>query len=217
MKPTIVATLLVLAAATASASSFTVTLDTSSLTGIQTVGFSLTEFDSSSNAVSLSAFDFAGGSALAGSADCTFGGAFSGVGCSGDLDAGITLADSDPTGAFFTQPFNPGSSLSFTMTTSNSFSGSGIPDQFAMYVCDGALTTCYSDDAAGALLLLKLTGGALGPSSFVTFAASVQGLPAPVVTEIAQAPDPIATVPEPGTMLLLGSGLIAALARRRRD
>ena len=67
------------------AGSFLVTVDTSPLSGIQTLGFGLTNSDGSANTVSLSAFDFGGGSAVSGSEDCTFGGVFSGAGCSGDL------------------------------------------------------------------------------------------------------------------------------------
>ena len=201
---------LLLVAATARAGSFRVTLDTSPLSGPQTLAFGLTNFNGASNTVSLADFSFDGGGAIAGSEDCTFGGTFSGLGCSGDLTSGVTLEDLDPTAAFFTQQFNPGSSLSFVLTATNNFGG-GVPDQFAMALCDASLTTCYSDDASGALLLLDLSGGSLSPSSFVTFGASLQNLDAPVVTSVA---DPT-EVPEPATLLLLGSG-VAAVALRRR-
>lgn len=211
MKQTILATAFVLIAATASASSFTVMLDTSALIGLQTLGFGLTNFDSASNTVFVTEFDFGGGTVVTGSDDCTLGGTFSGAGCSGDLSAGVTLQDMDPTAAFFTQQFNPGSSLSFLLTTTNDFSG-GVPDQFAMYVCDGTLTTCYSDDATGAMLLLDLSGGSLSTSSFVRFGAGLQGLERPVVSEaIQQVPD----IAESGTLLLLGIGVTAAAAMRR--
>jgi hypothetical protein len=141
--------------------------------------------------------------------NCTFGGTFSGLGCSGDLTSGVSLEDLDPTAAFFTQQFNPGSSLSFVLTATDD-SGGGVPDQFAMALCDGGLTTCYSDDASGALLLLDFSGGSLPVSSFVTFGASLQDLDAPVVTPVVDT----TAVPEPATVLLLGSGVATAVVRR---
>ena len=194
------------AAAPADASSFLVTVDTSSLAGTQTLGFGLTNSDGASNTVSLSNFDFGGGSAVTASQDCTFGGTFSGLGCSGDLSTTVTLEDLDLV-AFFTQQFNPGTSLSFMLTATNNFVGS-VPDQFAMFLCDVTVTTCYSDDSStGAMLLLDLVGGTLSPSSFGVFGASDQELPAPVVTS--------AAVPEPATLLLVSGGLIGGLLRRR--
>lgn len=204
------AVLLLLVAGRAAAASFRITLDTLPLSGPQTLAFGLTNFNGASNAVALADFSFDGGSAIAGSEDCTFGGTFSGLGCSGDLTSGVLLEDLDPTAAFFTQQFNPGSSLSFVLTTTNSFGG-GVPDQFAMALCDGGLTTCYSEDASGALLLLDLGGGSLTVSSFVTFGASLQNLDAPVVTPVVDATE----VPEPATVLLLGSGVASALVRSR--
>ena len=187
------------------ASSFLVTVDTSPLSGIQTLGFGLTNSDGSANTVSLSAFDFGGGSAVSGSVDCTFGGVFSGLGCSGDLTSGVTLDDVDFV-ALFTQQFEAGSMLSFRLTSTNNSTGL-VPDQFALYLCDATIS-CYSDDASGALLLLDLVGGTLSPSSFVRFGASAEGLDAPTVTEV--------PVPEPGTLLLLFAGGVSAAVRFRR-
>jgi hypothetical protein len=199
----------VLVAATAHAGAFLVTLDTSGLSGPQTLGFGLTNFDGSSNTVTLTDFDFDTGGAVAGSEDCTLGGTFSGLGCSGDLTSGVALTDLDPVAAFFTQQFTPGASLSFVLTATNDFGG-GIPDQFSMFLCDAALSTCYSDDASGALLLLDLVGGSLSMSSFAVFGAADPSVEPPVVT----------AVPEPASLLLVGTGMIAAVSRRatrRRD
>src|SRR6266487_3238302 len=203
------AVLVLLIAGTAAADSLRVTLDTSPLSGPQTLAFGLTNFNGASNTMSLSDFSFGGGSVVTGSDDCTFGGTFSGLGCNGDLSSTVTLEDLDPTAAFFTQQFNPGSSLSFVLTSTNNFGG-GVPDQFAMAMCDAGLTTCYSDDASGAVLLLDFSGGSLFPASFVTFGASLQDLAAPVVTVVADN----SQIPEPGTLLLLGGGLAGAAVRR---
>lgn len=190
-----------------SAGPLTVTLDTTSLTGTQTLVFGLTNFDAGSNTILLSDFTLGGGSAVSGSTDCTFGGTFSGLGCSGDLSTGVTLTDLDPTAAFFLQQFEPGVALSFQLDATSNFTGP-VPDQFAMFVCNAGLITCYSDDASGALLLLDLAGGALSPASVVVFGASQQGLPAPVVTITS-------TVPEPGTLWLFAAAAAALVSRRR--
>ena len=190
-----------LAAASARADSFNVTLNTSSLSGTQILAFGFNDGDGvADNAVMLSAFTFGGGSAVTGTEDCTLGGALSGAGCSGNLTSGVTLDDTGFT-AFFDQQFNAGSSLSFNKNTTNSFAG-GTPDNFAMYVCDSTLTTCYSDDTSTAsMLVLNLTGGTLAPSDFILNGASDQNLPAPVVTEGST------STPEPGSLLLLGAGV----------
>ena len=200
----LVLTIPVLCVATSARADILVTIDTSPLSGIQTLGFGLTNSDGSANTVSLSAFDFGGGSAVSGSEDCTFGGAFSGAGCSGDLTSGVTLDDSD-VAALFTQQFEAGSSLSFVLTSTNNYTGP-VPDQFAMYLCDATISTCYSDDGSGALLLLDLVGGPLSPASFVRFGASGEGLDPPTVTA--------AAVPEPGTLLMLLTVLSAAVRVR---
>jgi len=171
------------------------------------LGFGLTNSDGSANTISLSAFDFGGGSAASGSEDCTFGGFLSGAGCSGDLTSGVTLDDVD-VAALFTQQFEAGSMLSFLLTSTNNYSGP-VPDQFAMYLCDATISTCYSDEVSSALLLLNLVGGPLSPSSFVRFGASGEGFDAPTVTAV--------PVPEPGTLLLmLTGGLSVALRVRGR-
>lgn len=190
-----------------SAGPVVVTLDTSSLSGTQTVGFSLTNFDPSANTVLLSDFAFGGGNAVPATTDCTLLGTFSGLGCSGDLATGVTLEDLDPTAAFFLQQFQPGVALSFTLDATMNASGL-VPDQLSMIVCNASFTTCYSDDAGGALLVLDQIGGSVSPASFVLFGASADGLPAPVVTF---AP----TAPEPAIMVLLAGASALHLRRRR--
>ena len=170
-----------------------VTVNTSSLSGTQTIVFGMNDGDGvTDNNVALSDFNFGGGSAE-GMAS------YVGLGVSGDLGSGIAMDDSGFS-ALFEQQINVGSSLSFVLDTTNNFAG-GTPDTFAMFLCDSTVSTCYSDDAAsGAMLILNLTGGAVTPSSFILNGASDQGLPAPVVTAAV-------TAPEPTSLLLIGFAL----------
>jgi hypothetical protein len=193
------------------ADSFDVSLNTSSLSGsTQILAFGLNDSDGSSNTISLASFNFGAGSAVSGTQDCTLGGFLSGAGCSGSLASGVTLSDSSTAEVFFDQEFNVGSSLSFEMTTTNAFAG-GIPDGFAMYLCNTTLSSCYSDDSvSGALLILGLGGTTLTPASFTLNGASAQGLPAPVVT-VSTSTGGGTTMPEPPSVLLLGIA-IGALA-----
>jgi hypothetical protein len=197
-----------LSAGAALASSFTVTLDTSPLSGPQILAFGLTDGDGTAdNTITLSGFGFGGGGAIAGTEDCTLGGGLSGLGCSGDLTGGVSLSDVDFL-TFFLQQFTAGASLSFTLSTTNNFA-SGFPDQFAMYVCDPSFSTCYSDDLSQAMLQLDLTGQPLSPSSFVLNAATDQTLRAPVVTGVP-------AVPEPGLLVLMSAAMTGAALRSRR-
>lgn len=202
-------TVLPLAAQPVSGASFTISLDTSPLSGTDILAFGLFDGDGvTNNIVTLTDFDFGGGSATPGTADCTTLGD-PGSGCLGDLDTSVTLEDLTPT-AFFFQEFGPGSMLSFTLTTTNNFAGSA-PDGFAMYLCDNAtFASCYSDDAnTFAMLVLGLTGGPLSPTSFTLTGAAVQGLDAPVVTALA-------SVPEPSTLILVATGVAGLTLRRRK-
>jgi hypothetical protein len=96
--------------------------------------------------------------------------------------------------------------LSFALATSNNFAG-GIPDGFFMYVCSADLSACYSDDTTFfEMLQLGIDGTPLTPASFLTFGASAQGLPAPVVTT------PLVTTPEPSSLELLAAAMFVFLA-----
>jgi PEP-CTERM motif len=206
----------ILLAPSGRADSFDVSVNTSALSGSpQVLAFSLTNNDGApDNTISLSSFNFGtGGSAASGTEDCTLGGFLTGAGCSGNLTSGVTLTDST-TEAFFDQEFTAGSLLSFELATTNAFAG-GIPDGFAMYLCNATLSSCYSDDSStGAMLVLGLTGSPLTPSSFTLNAATAQGLPAPVVTAASGS----TTAPEPPALLMLGLGILAlAFWSRKRE
>lgn len=186
------------------ADSFDVSLNTSSLSGTQVLVFEFTDGDGTiDNSVSLTDFSLGGGS-VAAPADY-----LGTTGVSGDISTGIAMDDSSLSIAIFTQEFDPGSSLSFLLTTTNSFAG-GAPDGFVMAVCDTSFD-CYSDNPDGADLELGLTGAPLTPASFTTTGASAQGLPAPVVTTPSSG-----TVPEPPSLALLVAGLLPILGYRSR-
>lgn len=179
---------------------FPVTLNTSPLAGTtQTLAFSLTKGGTGDfNTVTLTDFNFGGGSA-AGTHSYT------GNGVSGDLGSAVTLSDIDFF-EFFSQTFTVGSALSFNLDTTNNFGG-GAPDGFAMYLCDAALDTCYSDDLnTSALVTLGLSGSPITPADFTVNAASQQGLNAPAIG-----------TPEPRSLaLLLVAGLTVAGPMFRR-
>jgi len=193
-----------LMAAVASADSFDVSLNTSSLTGTQVLVFGYTDGDGvANNSATISNFNFGGG-APQGSP------ALIGAGASGSLSSSVVVTDQDFSSLFY-QSFNVGSSLSFLLNVTDNFAG-GTPDAFAMSICNTTFTTCYSDDAStGSLLVLNVTGTPLTPASFILNGASDQNLPAPVVT--------VATtnVSEPSESLLLGASLafLALLFRFR--
>jgi hypothetical protein len=192
----------VLAAVSARADGGTVnvSLNTSSLSGTQTIIFGITDGDGvADNSVALSDFNFGGGSAEGSPS-------YIGSGVAGDLSSVIAMDDSGFS-ALFEQQLNVGSSLSFVLSTTDSFAG-GTPDAFAMYLCDATVSTCYSDDAlSGAMLILNLTGGTVTPSSFILNGASDQNLPAPVVSGVRAA--------EPTSLLLLGLVLLGLMNWKR--
>lgn len=194
---------LAIAAASAKADPFTVTLNTSPLSGTQVLAFLFNDGDGvTDNSAFLSNFAFGGGGAL-GTPDF-----LGSTGVNGNLTSGIAMDDSGFT-AIFTQEFTPGASLSFLLNSTNNFAG-GTPDTFAMAVCDTSFN-CYSDDLnTGALLVLSLTGGTLSTSSFTLNGASQQKLDAPVVTTGTTG------VPEPGSLLLLASGLAGCFLLTKR-
>jgi len=130
---------LVLSAATAlHGSEFQVNINTAPLSGTQTIAFSLTDGDGLvDNEVTLTNFAFGGGNPLGTPTD-------SGSGIAGSLTSGVSITNQDFL-ELFSQQFNPGSLLSFDLTTTNAFAG-GTPDGFLMYLCDASFSTCSSND-----------------------------------------------------------------------
>ena len=193
------------------ADTFTVTLDTSGLVGNVNAPFSLaflftdgSGLGDTNNTVLLSGFTFGGGSA--GSVNLNL----SGGGQSGSLASGVSLTDSSFFNAFVSA-FTPGSTLSFTVTMTTIVDSGGTPDQFSFSLlenCPATATACNNvptSDLTGANSLLTVNIDSANPAK-QTFAAS-GFTPAPTI---------VTGVPEPGSLLLLGTGLLALVLFSRR-
>jgi hypothetical protein len=150
------------------------------------------------NTATLSGFSLGGG--LAGAVDAVN----SMGGYSGDLGSGVSLTDSSFTnlsGQFFT----PGSTLSFTLDLTTNVDAGGFPDQFSMFVYDpNGNPIAATTDPTGFDSLLTINVDSSSPTAN-DYAPNL--VTATTVT----------SVPEPGTLLLLGSGLMSLRLLRRRS
>lgn len=195
---------LLVAPLSASATVLQFTLHTSSLSG---------------PAASL-AFDFIDGDGVLGNNTAVI----SGFSTDGTLDNDAVEIDGDVSGTLnpgpmtlmdtgfssFLQPLALGTTLSFTLTlTQQSDSNGDLPDSFAFFLLDPDTflplfkTTDPTD--VGALFAVDIDGSSGG--ELLLFEA--------VDAEVTWIVEPVATVPLPSTVLLIGAGLLGGLAARR--
>jgi hypothetical protein len=175
-----------------------ISLDTSAFAGeLFSLAFSLTNGAEEVSAnvpttITLSEFAFGGGMP---SGDPEFLG-----GASGDVAGSITLTDSEFL-SFASQGFIAESLLSFRLSTTTTVEP-GTPDLFAFHLIDSFGELFPTSDPTGANALFVINFDSATPD-FQNYGVRV--------TEV---PD-VTTVPEPGTLLLMGIGLASMAARTR--
>ena len=155
------------------------------------IAFDFIDGGTPSNTVTISAF----------STDGTLLGTLSTSGAViGNLPGTVTLTDTDFFNEYL-QDITLGSTISFLLeSTTNAPSGS-FPDAFSFLILNTSglpLFDTGDPTGANALFILDIDGTAQGALSVYSASASV------------------AAVPEPGTLLLLGSGLVSLFIWRRR-
>lgn len=147
------------------------------------------------NSVVIDDFAFGAGAPL-GSATLTGG-------ATGNLSTSVNLSDNANFFNEFFQAFTPGAALGFDVTlTTNADPVS--PDAFTFSILDGNLLNLTTTGLGDSLLLANISPS-LSVSTIQTFSTT-----SPVgVTVDASA------IPEPGTLLLLGTGILACIRRRQ--
>lgn len=120
---------------------------------------------------------------------------------------------------YLIQPFTPGTTLEFTVTTTNNVDAGGIPDGFAFSISDKTGQSIPTDAGPFADMFLTIVFDS-APPTVQTFASDPTRLPAggggPITIG---APTVISTVPEPSSIitLLSGAALLWMLILRRQS
>jgi hypothetical protein len=177
---------------------YDVTLDTTALIGRSGPFWLNFQFNDGGgdaiNSAILSNFDFGGGAAIDEPIELA-GGAF------GNLSSSVTLTDAG--GSFFnsfTQAFDPGAQLRFSLLLTTEVEPFGFPDQFSMGIA--GLPTEFGDT----FLLIDVNSTNPLIQAFSSDPSSGVDIGAPS----------IAAVPEPASLALFGPGMLLWVYRSRR-
>ena len=177
-----------------------VTVNTSGLTGTFQIEFQLLDGNGTgdgNNTATLSGFNFGGG---ASSGTPTLNG-----NASGDLSTTVTLTDTTFFNTF-QQSFTAGSALSFVLDLTTNVDTGGVPDEFSFFILDSSGNNITTADPGGSSVIADINSTTPTVTTF-SGTGAFAGLS---VTETS------ATVPEPGTLLLIASGLAGLVAFGRR-
>lgn len=194
-----------LTAGVCQATPYHVSIDTSSVGGVSVgLAFDFIDGGTPSNTVSISNF----------STDGTLGAASTVGGVTGSLPSGFTLDDSDFFNEYF-QSVSSATTLSFDFDpTANAPDAGSLPDTFSFFLIDDLtglpLFDTTDPTGAGALFAFEIDGNGL-LSVYNAAGTNV------AVTWSVAAVENNNPVPEPSTLLLLGSGWLGAAFLRRRQ